>query len=327
MPRQKKRISKRPASASDIQRSAVPSAATIFRAKILDAMSYEMVVKATSKIKPLLWVRDGSNVTAIRSAGSVDELFDKIPLAYGLALDAWHLRARDFGDELVSLAGEYFKEALTLKDENEQTQRYEILITEMRWRGQAGAKVLIDVFNSLNDYGKCLASVVLGLIGTVQSADLIWNYYQEVNKVRSENYFVGALWSLIDLKDKRAADLLYQRIIQQNYFYELMGFLALAGDSRSLVPLLVLVPELDEDQRWEPLMAASAIALRIGRAATVEEFSSRMPKDEREVGEGKAVEDMADLLLSNSKQDIEQYFQIYYSGFNPETISQELFDI
>jgi hypothetical protein len=72
----------------------VPSAATIFRAKILDAMSYEMVVKATNKIKPLLWVRDGSNVKAIRSVEIVEDLFNKIPLAHGLGEDTWHERAQ-----------------------------------------------------------------------------------------------------------------------------------------------------------------------------------------------------------------------------------------
>ena len=319
----KKKSSSQPKKTIDIQRSVAPSAATIFRAKILDAMSYEMVLKATNKIKPLLWVRDGSNVKAIRSVETVEDLFSKITLAHGLGEDAWHERARGFGDELVSLAVKYLKEARTLADEEIQTQRYEILISELRWRGRAGANALIEAFGRLDDYGKCLASVVLGLLGAIQSADLVWNYYQKVHKSEKESNFVGALWGLIDLKDKRAADTLYQRLIKQNYFYEMMGFLALAGDSRSIVPLLVLVPELDEDQRWDPLMAAGAIAHRIGRSATIAELSRRMPEDEREKG-GESIAGMADLLLSYSKQDIEEYYQMYYKGFSPETISQDL---
>ena len=322
----KKRTSRQPKKTIDIQRSVLPSAATIFRAKILDAMSYQMILKATDKIKPLLWARDGDIVKAIRSVETVEDLFSKIPLANSLGADAWHERARGFGEELVSLALKSLIEAPTLEDEDSKTQRYEILISELRWRGKAGAIALIDAFRALDDYGKCLASLVLGLLGAVQSADLIWKYYQEVQTEDNENLFVGALWGLIDLKDNRAADALYQRLIKQNYFYELMGFLSLAGDERSIVPLLVLVPELDEDQRWEPLMAASAIAHRIGRTATITELSRRMPEDEQEE-EKDHVEGMADLLLSNSKQDIEEYFQIYYGGFSPDTISQSLFNI
>jgi hypothetical protein len=322
----KKKFSKKTQNTIDIQKSVAPNVATIFRARIRDAMSYEMVLKATNKIRSLLWVRDGGSVKAIQSAETAEDLFGKIPLAHGLGADAWHERARDFGDEMVSLAKKYLEEARTLKDPELQTQRYEILISELRWRGKAGANVLIETFDALDDYGRCLASVVLGLLRATQSADMIWKFYNNVQEMNSENRFVGALWGLIDIKDERVAGALYQRLIKQSYFYELMGFLALAGDARSLVPLLVLSPELDEDQRWDPLIAASAISHRIGRQATIEELSRWISENEREK-EGKSVAGISDILLSNSKQDIEEYFQIYYGGFSPDTIRDDLYKI
>lgn len=300
----------------------VPNAPTIFRVKVFDAVSYDLIVNATQKLKPLLWLRDGGNVKTIRSAETPEELLEMIPLATGLALDAWHQSMRAFGAQALPLIGARLKETRALKDGELRDITYDLLVGELRWRGQAGAKVLLDSFDHLDEYGKSLASVALGLLGASQGADKIWSYYQKIVRVRKEDLFVGALWGLIDFGDLRAADALYEHLVRQRYFTELMGFLSLAGDQRALVPLLVLIPELDEDERWSPLLAASGIAHRIGREAVFAELRQRAPAEE----DDEALEGVVERLMSHSLHDVEEYFALYYRGFTLDDVSGTLVD-
>jgi len=54
----------------------------------------------------------------------------------------------------------------------------EELIGALRWQGDAGAWVLRQRFDDLDNYGRCLACVVLGLLDERPAADEIWHFYQ-----------------------------------------------------------------------------------------------------------------------------------------------------
>ncbi|MBN1146875.1 MAG: hypothetical protein JXA78_06450 [Anaerolineales bacterium] len=298
----------------------LPSAQTIYRAKIVDAISNEMILKAQQKLKPLLWFRDGGNVKAVRAAGTAEELLDLIPLANGLAEDEWLVCMRGFGAEALPLLKAKLETAQYLQDVDLRDRIFELLISDLRWRGQAGAKTLLDSFDLLGDYGKSLASLALGLLQASESAERIWSYYQKAVRNSKENYFVGALWGLIDLGDARAAEALYQLLVRQRYFYELMGFLSLAGDQRALIPLLVLSTELGEDDRWDVFMAAVGIVHRMGRAAVFDELREHSPPDETDEG----IEALIERIRSHSVQDVQEYFAMFYRGFTAEDVNASL---
>jgi hypothetical protein len=295
----------------------VPNAQTLYRAQIVDAVSYKLIAQAQRKVKPLLWLRDGGDVKTIRSASTPEELLDLIPLATGLGEAEWHARMRGFGPQVLPLIGAHLKAARDNQGVELRDRIYELLISDLRWRDQEGAQTLLESFDRLDDYGKSLASLTLGLLKAGESADRIWDYYQKVVRNTRENLFVGALWGLIDLGDPRAAGALYEFLVRQRYFSELMGFLSLAGDQRSLVPLLVLGAELDEDDRWDPFLAAVAIVHRVGRDATFKELREHSPKDEKD----EALETMIEHMMSRPIEDVEEYFALFYRGFRPEDVS------
>ena len=294
----------------------VPSAATLFRAKIVDEMSYNLVRRATDRLKPILWLRDGVAVKKIQAAGTPHELLALVPLAAGLGEHAWHDRMRQFDATALPLIGQALKEASKTKDQDVPLQTQERLITELRWRGEAGAQVLLDCFTSLDDYGKSLASVVLGLLGKREASGRIWNYYQKAMRDRRESHFVGALWGLIDLKDTRAASALFELLVELRDFYELYGFLSLAGDARAVIPLLTQVNSLPEGEKGDPFMAVVSIAHRLGRQALLAELG-RSPAPE---GAGEQVTSVVEMILSRSPGEAQEWFSLFYRGFKPDDV-------
>jgi hypothetical protein len=195
----------------------IPSTATLFRLKNLDLTSRMLVRKATKKIKPILWLRDQASVKKIEQAGSAEELIGLLPLATGLGEDAWRDRVDQFGPEILPLIADRLKQMRKDGYSEEQDLAYDRLIETLRWRGPAGSIVLLECFAALNDYAGCLACVALGLAGVPGEkretvVKTISSYYWRVLKKRQENFFVGALWGLIDLQSAVAADFLLQHL-------------------------------------------------------------------------------------------------------------------
>jgi hypothetical protein len=195
---------------------------------------------------------------------------------------------------------------------------FEKLIAELRWRGDAGATVLMERFDDLNDYGRSLACVALGLLGAQASADKIWTFYQRAERNQSETYFVGALWGLIDLKDERAGGALASLLMWGRNFYELFGFLSLAGDVRAVIPLLMAVTQLPEKEQRHASMALVSVSHRIGRDALLTELD-KIGRPEEPRRERVAV---ADDILATPAGEAEEYFALFYRGLIPDDLAR-----
>jgi len=270
--------------------------------------------KALSRLKPFVWARDRERVKQVKRARTAEEVLDLVTLASGLGETTWQDRMRQFGPEVVPLISERLKTVENVREKETRDMALEALIAELRWRGDAGAKALVERFDDLNDYGRSLACVVLGLLGAQASADKMWAFYQKVRRNQRRTHFVGALWGLIDLKDERAGGALAELLMQGRNFYELFGFLSLAGDARAVNPLLMAVAQLPEKEQTHASMALVSVAHRIGRDALLAESDKvANPEEPREAREG-----VVDDLLARPASKAEEYFALFYRGLTAD---------
>ena len=317
-----KRTQPRPRPSGEIRatdaRVRVPSAATFFRFQVLDPESRSQMDKATTLLKPLLWVRDGEAVRQIRQARSVEELIDLLPQALGLGAPVWDERMRELGPEVLPLISKRLGEAKEIRDEHLREITYDKLIEDVRWRGAAGGQVLLERFDDLSDYGRELASVALGLLGEQRAADKIWQFYQRVVHNRRETHFVGALWGLIDLGDKRAGGAMASLLGKGQYFYELFGFLSLAGDTRAIIPLLQDAVQKPREENMDAAMALVSIVHRIGKEAFLAELDKVVALEDSDVER----EAFADRLLSIPASETQEYFALFYRGLTADDLAR-----
>jgi hypothetical protein len=61
----------------------MPSAATLFRLRLYDQASADLIRGAKEKLKPLLKLRDGGNLQKIQAARTPEDLLDLSPRATG----------------------------------------------------------------------------------------------------------------------------------------------------------------------------------------------------------------------------------------------------
>jgi hypothetical protein len=239
-------------------------------------------------------------------------------LAHGLGEPTWQKRMRQFGPEMVSLISERLKTAKDIRDRDIQDMTLENLIGVLRWRGEAGAKVLLERFDDLNDYGQSLACGMLGLLEAEEGADRIWRFYQRTVHRRRGNDFVGAMWGLIDLKDERAGQALVDLLKNKHLFYELFGFFSLAGDARAVLPLLDEIEWRPDERKADPMMALVGVAYRIGREALLAEFEKGASPDEPR----EDMEALADYLLAKPVDDVQKYFALFYRGLTADDLAR-----
>ena len=238
--------------------------------------------KATALLKPLLWMRDGGSVRQIRQARTAEELIDLVPDSHGLGATAWYERMAEFGPDALPLMSRRLRMTKRIEDEELQSLTYDRLIEALRWRGDDGARVLQRRFDALSDYGQGLASVALGVLGEGQAADKIWKFYRRAVRNRRETYFVGALWGLIDLEDRRVGGALAHLLDRGQYFYELFGFLSLAGDARAILPLLTDAAQRPEEEKMHATMALVSIVHRLGKEPLLAELRKLSAHDTEE---------------------------------------------
>ncbi len=299
-------------------RAEIPNAQTFARIMLLDRQTQATLRKVTSTLKPVLWMRDRERIALIKQAETPAALIELAPMATGLAETTWQDRMRKLGPEVIPLIRDQLKNLREIRDKDQQGQMLEKLVAELRWRGDAGAEVLLDAFDALDDYGRSLACVVLGLLHAPAGADRIWSYYQKAVRNQRETYFVGALWGLIDLKDERAGGALAELLRQRRPFQELFGFLALAGDRRAVLPLIEAIIRAPEDDRFEAAMALTGIAHRIGRAALLDELAKISEPERGDAGPAA----MADSILGRPEKVVEEYFEMFYRGITPADMAK-----
>jgi hypothetical protein len=194
----------------------------------------------------------------------------------------------------------------------------EKLVAELRWRGEGGAATLLECFDTLDDYGRSLACVTLGLLGAHEAADRIWGFLWQVAYGRRESFLVGPLWGLADLHDERLPSALADLAESGRAFAELFGFLSAFGDALAVAPLIELIVSAREDDRYEPMLALTSIAHRIGRDALVAELAELIPDDRPP-----SAENMADSLLARPAGDSEAHFALFHHGMRAEDLAEE----
>jgi hypothetical protein len=297
-----------------------PSAPTLFRTQLIDRRTHALLRRIPAAMRPILQERDRAQIELVKQAATPAALIDLAPAATGLAESTWQDRMRQLGPDAIPLIGERLAHASQIRDANQRTLLYEKLIGELRWRGDSGAEALLASFGALDDYSRSLASVVLGLLGARSSAGRIWDFYQKVTRNPRESYFVGALWGLIDLQDERASGALVDLLHRRQTFYELPGFLALAGDARAIIPLMHTIIHAPEDDRYDLAMALTAIGHRIGREALVAELDKTVAAERpREVSQTRA-----DQILERPASAVEEHFVLFYRGLTPEDLARAM---
>jgi hypothetical protein len=310
-----------PAQRAQPAESRIPSAATFFRFGVFDPTTAGLMARASSLLKPVLWARDGETVKQIRRARTPEELIDLVALARGLGESEWQERMHQFGPEVLPIISEHLKTVKGIKDKDVRDMAVEKLIVVLRWHGDAGARVLLERFDDLNTYGQSLACVVLGLLQAGDGADRIWRFYRKTMYNRRESHFVGALWGLIDLKDGRAGQALVDLLKAKRFFYELFGFLSLAGDARAVLPLADEIQRRPEEYKSDPLMALIGVAHRIGREALLAEFEKGATPNEPQK-DRKDMEALADELLARPVEDVQEYFALFHRGLTENDLAR-----
>jgi hypothetical protein len=165
----------------------IPSAQTFFRYHLQNVESTEQIAQMMQQADARAWERDRESIERTERAETAGELIDLLPHVAALAGPLWQRRMRAFGPEVVPLIAARLKRART-EDQATRTEVYERLIAALRWKGDAGAAALATCFEDLDDYGKSLACVVLGLLGAQESADTMWHFYQQTRDHPRERF-------------------------------------------------------------------------------------------------------------------------------------------
>ena len=295
-----------------------PCAPTFFRAKILDEATRNQRRRLEEQLHELLWKRDGAAVQEIQVAQTPERLINLLPLATGLGQGAWFERMAHFGEQAIPVMVAHLQSARQIEDDDVYLQTVETLIAGLRWYPDQGGQGLLEAFGYLESYARSLASVALGLLGESSAADRIWEFYQQVKGKQHPDYLVGALWGLIDLADRRAAEAVAGLLAGERRFPELFVFASQIGDQRSIHPLIHRLADTAENERLDLLMALTGVGHRVGRDALLVEIRSAGFEAEEEP------ERMVSSLFSRSKAEVDDYFSIYFRGLAPGSAERML---
>ena len=204
-----------------------------------------------------------------------------------------------------------------VQDEDRHTHLIEHLIAAFHVCGPESAQLLLDSFSTLDDYGKSLASLVLGMLGAQESADTLWEFFQYIQDQPNGNYFIGPLWGLIDLGDPRAADALDEILGVGFYFFAVFAMAHRAGDARLVIPLMYALMRGDAKVQESARFALISIAHRVGRLALRDALAP--------IGRDGGVtlanhEELADRMLSHDPSSSENYFASFFQGIDASEI-------
>jgi hypothetical protein len=227
---------------------------------------------------------------------------------------------RLFGPQAVPQIQETLRQVQSLENQETRYRISTLLIAELRWQGDVGALALLSCLEDLDKGSASLACAALGLLKLPASAENVWQCYLRLKAQPQETHFVGGLWGLIDLGDPRVGGELSEFLHQNRYFYELFGFLSLAGDEQALSLLISQAMELDHGEGVDALMAATSIAHRVGRQVLVHELlkSAHPDQGNRDPDVQAQADEIASMILSRPMREVEEYFTLFYRGFQPQ---------
>jgi hypothetical protein len=285
-----------------------PSAPTIWRSMHLDQRTQEMLIAAAIQHQPSVMARDAKKTLRVEDAADIEALLDLTPIANGIAEPVWYRRMHEFGPAAAGNIAERLNDDWLRRHAKDRSAIQERCIGVLRWCGEEGVDALLNCWDALDDYGRSIASVALGLLGAQRAGDLIWDHFQKVQNTR-ENLFVGPLWGLIDLQDQRAADALATFLDQGHEFYEMYGFISRGGDKRFIFPLIALAIHGPDGTKGEATWALTGIAHRLGREALA--AALRNSPESENVSEA-GVESFLDKIFKYSVEDVERHFEVFY---------------
>ena len=287
---------------------AVPSAQTMWRTMHLNFGVQDTLAATTMDLLPALWKRDHAKIQRIEQAPDLESVLDLAPAAMGLADYAWLKRMRGFGPDAADRIVARINSDWMHRHAKQRAAIQERYLGVLRWCEGRAAGALMECWDSLDDYGRSLASIVLGLLGETSAADRLWAFFQRMRPL-PQSYFVGPLWGLIDVGDRRATDALVELAADERRYYEQYGFLSRAGDHRVLLALIVEALDGTDERRSEAMWALTGIAHRIGR----DDFRAAIRDgDDAQPTESSGVTSFVDLVFRYSPADVEQHFESFY---------------
>jgi hypothetical protein len=275
----------------------------------LDCRVEETLGEALRVFQPAIWQRDCQAVLRIEQAPDIEATLDLTPGAMGLADIAWAKRMRQFGPDAADTIAARIKGDWLSAYPKDRSGIQERLIGALRWCDDRGVAALLSCWESLDDYGRSLAAMVLGLLGAHQSADRLWACYQTTRSA-AKDLFVGPLWGLIDLGDNRAADALVELLDDQREYYEKYGFVSRVGDHRVVLPLVFELLRGVEEIKPDVMWALTGVAHRLGRDVLHQQMTGDSDAQESHSGN---VELLIDRLFQYSQGDVERHFETFYT--------------
>ena len=290
------------------ENSAVPSAQTMWRTMHLNFRVQETLIATTMDLQPSLWKRDANKIHRIEQAIGLEAVLDLAPSASGLAEYAWLKRLLGFGSSVAPAIVARLNSDWMRLYAKQRTGIQERFISALRFCDGQATDALLESWDALDDYGRSLASVAIGLLGMRPGANQLWSFFQ---KTRSAPKFlwIGPLWGLIDLGDHRAADALVELLADKRTFYEKYGFLSRAGDQRVVLPLIAEILDTADERRGEATWTLTGIANRLGRERFCSVFRDGT---ENEDTADRRLESFVDRIFLYSQEDVEKHFETFY---------------
>lgn len=243
-----------------------PCSSTLFRWRLQSLIAGgEIADPAAGLPAPLraLWrLRLQGIRTRIAQARGADQLVSLAGEAVPPADAEWHARVREMGPRILpELTQAFWKEDQTL----DRPLALQNLAGAHLWLGEEAGAALVARLLDISGGTAALASVVLGLGGSAGAGDAIARFHEIESQFPARRHFVGGLWGLLDLRDRRAPAAIAQWIESGTRFYELYGMAWLCRDDALIIPLMcVLQSQREPAERTDALMVLATIASSIG---------------------------------------------------------------
>jgi hypothetical protein len=152
----------------------------MWRTMHLNFRVQEMLIATTMDVQPSLWKRDAKKIQRIEQAIGLEAVLDLAPSASGLAEYAWLKRLFEFGSSVAPAIVRRLNSDWIRSHGKERIGIQERIIGAMRFcDGQAAAEAILECWDALDEYGRSLACVAIGLLGVHPAADRLWKFFEK----------------------------------------------------------------------------------------------------------------------------------------------------
>jgi len=242
---------------------------------------------------------EGSLISSISKASSIDELLPLIPEAGGLArLEAVSKLAElakngEAQDKLLSL----MKEPAYEKISGDLLVALGKLGLE---KGLPVAEKIRSIFDELPDSVKAQACVVLGVLRDEKAVNLVWSFFQRVSENRQLS--TAALMALVDLGDERVNDVISSALEKGDFTLEHLGLAARTGNETTVKPLMKLALFSDNLRLRAAAINALAYIVKVKGTRSILPYLSHSKKP---------IKKLARQVVKLSRQPL-SYFKLFH---------------